>query len=45
MPRLDRSQPTDRDRPDLLRRTFAVLNDDVRTKGDQLLLRLQKVAR
>ncbi len=32
----------DRDRAALLRRTFPVLNDDVRTKGDQLLLRLQK---
>lgn len=41
--RLDSSSPDDPDRPELLRRTFAVLDEDVRTEEDELLPRLQQV--
>jgi hypothetical protein len=41
--RLDASSPDDPDRPALLRRTFAVLDEDVRTEEDELLPRLQQV--
>jgi hemerythrin superfamily protein len=41
--RLDASSPDDPDRPHLLRRTFAVLDEDVRTEEDELLPRLQEV--
>ncbi len=41
--RLDASPPDDPDRPQLLRRTFAVLDEDVRTEEDELLPRLQEV--
>lgn len=41
--RLDTSSPDDPERPALLRRTFAVLDQDVRTEEDELLPRLQQV--
>jgi hypothetical protein len=41
--RLDRSDPADPGHADLLRRTFAVLDHDVRTEEDALLPRLQQV--
>jgi len=41
--RLDSSSPDDPRHPELLRRTFAVLDEDVRTEEDELLPRLQQV--
>jgi hemerythrin superfamily protein len=41
--RLDRSSPDDPGHAELLRRTFAVLDHDVRTEEDVLLPRLQQV--
>jgi hemerythrin superfamily protein len=41
--RLDASSPDDPERPQLRRRTFAVLDEDVRTEEDELLPRLQQV--
>src|SRR4051794_13138733 len=41
--RLDRSDPADPGHGELLRRTFAVLDHDVRTEEDALLARLQQV--
>jgi hemerythrin superfamily protein len=43
MARLDRSSATDPDHHALLERTFAVLDDDVRTEEDKLLPRLQEL--
>jgi hypothetical protein len=40
--RLERS-PTDRDQHELMDRTFAVLDHDVRTEEDELLPRLQQL--
>jgi hemerythrin superfamily protein len=40
---LDTSSPDDPERPALLRQTFAVLDEDVRTEEDELLPRLQQV--
>jgi hypothetical protein len=41
--RLDRSSPLEPGHSELLRRTFAVLDEDVRTEEDELLPRLQQV--
>jgi hypothetical protein len=43
MARLDRSSSTDPEHHAVLERTFAVLDDDVRTGEDELLPRLQEL--